>query len=308
MLFHLNNQTTGTLIVAASAAGFATLAIFVKFAYLAGANVITILTVRFLLAASFLGLILKMRNISMHVNKKLAIQLCLMGVIGYASMSALFASSLHYLPASLSAMVLYTYPALVSLLSFAVGDEDFSWSKGMALAVSFAGLFLVLGVSFADVQPVGIFLAIGAAVTYACYIVVGNRVLKNVDPLITTTYVCAAAAITFMITGFIMNNIIYTLPLQGWLAILGIAVFATLIGVLGFFAGMRRIGATNASIISTIEPVITVILSAILLEEKVTLTQAGGGVLILAGIIVLQIWAGHNSTYPAGHPTEEDGY
>lgn len=304
-MFHLNYQTTGALIIIASAAGFATLAIFIKFAYGAGATAITILTVRFILATLFLGLILKFRNISMHVNKKLAIQLCLMGIIGYASMSALFASSLHYLPASLSAMLLYTYPALVSLLSFAVGDEHFTWPKGMALTICFAGLFLVLGVSFAGVQPLGILLAIGASVTYACYIVVGNRVLNNVDPLITTTYVCAAAAVTFMLVGMITDNISFTLPLQGWLAILGITVFATLVGVLGFFAGMSRIGATNASIISTIEPVITVLLSAILLEEKVTLTQAGGGALILAGIIILQMWANHNPSRIVRHSAED---
>jgi drug/metabolite transporter (DMT)-like permease len=286
----MNQQTTGALLIVASAAGFATLAIFIKFAYAAGANVITIVAVRFLIAALFLGLVLKMRGISLFVGKKMAIQLCLMGAIGYGSMSVLFATSLKYLPASLSSMLLYTYPALVSLLSFALGDEIFSLKKGLALAVCFVGLVLVLGVSYAELHPVGILLGLGSAVMYSCYIVIGNRLLKNVNPLVTTTYVCAAAATTFILIGLVTGDIILTLPLQGWLAILGIALFPTLIGILGFFAGMAHIGAANASIISTVEPLLTVILAAILLSETITLLQTIGGTLIISGILILQLW------------------
>jgi drug/metabolite transporter (DMT)-like permease len=286
----MNQQTTGALLIIASAAGFATLAIFIKFAYAAGANVITIVAIRFLIAALFLGLVLKMRGISLFVGKKMAFQLCLMGAIGYGSMSVLFATSLKYLPASLSSMLLYTYPALVSLLSFTLGDEIFSLKKGFALVVCFVGLVLVLGVSFAELQPAGILLSLGSAVTYSCYIVIGNRLLKNVNPLVTTTYVCAAAATTFILIGLVTGDIILTLPLQGWLAILGIALFPTLIGILGFFAGMAHIGAANASIISTVEPLLTVVLAAILLNEAITLLQAIGGTLIISGILILQLW------------------
>ena len=62
---------------------------------------------------------------------------------------------------------------------------------------------------------------------------------------------------------------------------------------MGFFAGMSRVGATNASIISTLEPVITVLLSVALLNENITPLQIGGGVLILVGILILQLWAGN---------------
>ncbi|WP_425058415.1 hypothetical protein SCACP_30660 [Sporomusa carbonis] len=288
----MKEQYSGALLVAASAAGFATLAIFIKFAYAAGANTITILAGRFIMASICLTLILKLRSVSLVVDKKMALRLILLGALGYGSMSMLFALSIMYLPASLAAMLLYTYPALVSTLSFAIGDEQLSWQKGVALAVCFSGLFLVLGVSFANVSMIGVILGIGAALVYSVYIVVGNRLLKNVNPSVTTTYVCAAAAIVFLLAGTVTGELILNLPAQGWLAITAIALFPTIIAILTFFAGMSRVGPTNASIISTMEPVMTVLLSVALLSEKITPLQIGGGILILCGVLILQLWAG----------------
>jgi len=298
----MTKQNIGALQAAASAAGFATLAILIKLAYQAGANVITILAARFLIAVLFLGLVATMRGISLSVKKKTRGQLCLLGVLGYGGMSLLFASSLQYLPASLAAMLLYTYPALVTIISFLLGTERFSLPKGLALTVCFIGLSLVLGVSFSGTHPVGIMLALGSAIIYSCYIVIGNQLLKEVDVLVTTIYVCASAATIFIAGGIATGNINLALPLQGWLALLGIAIFPTIIGILGFFAGMAHIGAANASIISTVEPVITVILAALLLNESVTLLQATGGALVLSGIIILQLWA-KDSVKKAGRNT-----
>ncbi|WP_084574278.1 DMT family transporter [Sporomusa malonica] len=291
-MIELKQQHTGALLVAASAAGFATLAIFIKFAYAAGANIITILAGRFVIAAICLALILRMRGISLAIDRNLMKQLFFMGGIGYGAMSLLFASSLKHLPASLAAMLLYTYPALVSVLSFGLGDEQYTWQKGLALAICFSGLFLVLGVSFDNLSMLGLVFGLGAAFVYSVYIVVGNRFLKNVNPMVTTTYVCASAAAIFILVGTVTGTLILNLSLQGWLAIIGIALLPTIIGIMGFFAGMIHIGATNASIISTLEPVMTVLLSVALLNEKITPLQVGGGVLILGGILILQLWAG----------------
>lgn len=288
----MKQQHAGALLVAASAAGFATLAIFIKFAYAAGANTITILAGRFILASFCLAFILKRRGIPLIVEKELMKRLLLMGGLGYGSMSMLFALSIQYLPASLAAMLLYTYPALVSVLSFLIGDEQYSWEKGLALAICFSGLFLVLGVSIENISMLGCALGLGASIVYSVYIVIGNRLLKNVDSMVTTTHVCISAAIVFVVAGVATNSLIFSLPLSGWLAIIGIALLPTIVGIMGFFAGMRLVGATNASIISTMEPVITVLLSVVLLNETITPLQVGGGVLILSGILILQLWAG----------------
>lgn len=285
----MNNQLKGSLFIMISATGSATLSIFTKYAFTAGANIITIISIRFLLAALFLLLVLKSRHISPFINFKLMVQLCLMGAIGYGGMSILFANSLHYLTASLTGMLLYTYPAMVTLLSFWVGDEQFSTGKMIALFICLAGLSLVLGVSSADAPLSGILSVLGAAVIYSVYIVISNRILKRVNPLTATTYICVSTGMIAFLYGLLDHSFIWHLPIQGWLAILGITIFPTIIGILCFFSGLNLIGPANAAILCTLEPLITVLLSIALLGETITYSQISGGLFIISGIIILQL-------------------
>lgn len=282
----------GTLLALASAAGFATLPIFIKFSYAAGANTLTILTTRFILASIFLWLILYWRNINASVSKKIGIQLVLLGVVGYGAMSAAFAASIQYLPASLSSMLLYLYPAIVSLLAIVLGDDQLNWRKFVSLFICFSGLFFILGVSFTGVSTVGVICGITSAIIYSLYILAGNRLMKTVDSLVATTYVCTAAAITFILISLLTGEFIFTLPASGWLTLLAMSIFSTIVGILGVFAALPYIGPSSAAIISCAEPVLTVCMSISLLGEKITPPQLGGGLLILAGILFLQLWGG----------------
>jgi drug/metabolite transporter (DMT)-like permease len=219
-----------------------------------------------------------------------------MGAIGYGGMSMLFANSIHYLPASLTALILYTYPALVTVLAVVVGDEEFTIQKGVALSICSAGLVLLLGASFGGVSLEGVLSALGAASIYSCYIVIGNRILKDVDALVTSLYVCSAAGFTFLSYGLATHSLLFAVSASGWLSILGVAVFPTLIGVIGFFAGLQLIGASSAAIISMLEPLITVLLSALLLGERITSRQGLGGGILLIGAIILQLWGARRTT------------
>ena len=285
----MNPQQLGALMVLLSAAGFATLAIFIKLAYAAGANTLTILTLRFTLASLMLWAILKPLGLSPRMDRKTLFQLFLMGALGYGSMSLLFTLTVQYLPASLAEILLFTYPAIVSILSFILGEDQFSWLKGGALAACLAGLIFILGLSFEGINPLGLATGLGGAIIYSIYILVGNRVLKKAHSLVATTYVCSSAAAIFLLSSLVSGSLILTLPLNGWLSIIGIALFATIVGILAFFMGLTRVGAANASIISTAEPVITVILSVIILGEHLTGWQLVGAGLVVGSIILLQL-------------------
>lgn len=285
----MNQQHLGSLLVLISAAGFATLPIFIKIAYVAGANTFTILTLRFMLAALFLWVTLIPLGISPRITVKNAVKLCLMGIIGYGSVSFLFTTSLQYLSASLAEMLLFTYPVLVSILTFVKGDEKFSWQKGVALLICVSGLFLILSVSFANISQLGIALALGSAIIYSCYIMISKSVLKNIHSLVAATYICSAPALVFTAYAWKTDQLTLTLSTSGWLALIGIASLGTVVGILGFFAGINRIGVSNASIVSTAEPVIAVLFSVFMLGEHLTLLQIVGALLIVASILVLQL-------------------
>ena len=285
---HENNR--GVWFIVASATGFASLGILIKYAFAGGANISTILAGRFLIAALFLFLYLRGRRVPIAIGRKTLCQLTLMGAVGYGGMSGLYANSIHYLPASLTGLLLYTYPALVTVLAVIVGEERFTVQKGAALVICSGGLILLLGASFEGAHLEGVLSVLGAAVIYSCYIIIGNRILKNLDPLVTSLFVCGSAGLAFLCYGIAAGELVLDLSPLGWFSILGIAVFPTLFGVIGFFAGLRLIGATNASIISMLEPLITVLLCALLLGERISPLQGVGGAVLLAGAVILQLW------------------
>lgn len=292
----MTTERNGIILTICSAAGFATLAILIKLAYNAGANTSTVMTGRFILASCLLWLTMASKGIRPAVANRTSA--CMLGVasIFYVAMSSLFALSILYLPAGLAGIILYTYPALVTLLSAWLGDEALTKRKLSALTICFSGLILILGVTSQSADIRGVWLGLGAAVVFACYIVLSNRILRNVHSLVASTYICTASAIILCVLSVSSGSFQYDLPRTGWLSIAAISVFATYVGILLFLEGISRIGAPAASIISTIEPAITVLLSVAFLGEQLTISQTCGGLLVLAGILVLQLPGGHSST------------
>ena len=122
---------------------------------------------------------------------------------------------------------------------------------------------------------------------------------ERVAPLALSTVVVASAAVVFIAAAAIQGP---ALPhsVIGWAAVTGIALVSTVAAITLFFAGLARIGPTRASTLSTIEPVFTVILAALLLGERIEPIQLGGGALILGAVLLL---ARAPAAPPAAAPT-----
>lgn len=283
--------TTGALLTAVSAFGFSTLPILGVVAYQAGANVTTLLGVRFLIAAALLwGWLLVTRR--PLPDRKTGFLLLLMGGVGYTLMSALYLSSVagNRLSPSLAALLLYTYPAIVAVQAWWFDGHPLTGRQAVALGLSMTGVLLVLLAPGASAlfTPVGAALALASALVYATYILFGSRVTRHTSPAVATTYVATAAAAVFLGYGALTGSLV-PVALPGWFAIAGTAVFSTVIAVLLFFAGIERLGPARASIISTLEPVGTVLLSALIFADRLSALQMTGGVLVLAGVLWLQL-------------------
>lgn len=280
----------GTAMTAVSALGFSTLPIFGVVAYQAGANVVTLLGYRFLMAAALLWLYVWISRKPLP-QKRVGAQLLFMGGVGYTTMSFLYLSSVagDRLSPAMAALLLYTYPAIVVLLAWRFDGYRVTPRQGAALLAALAGVALVLvtpgsGTIF---SWTGAGLALGAAVVYATYILFGSRVTVQLPPVVVTTYVSTAAAFVFLAYGAVSGQLVAMSP-PGWWAVGGTAVFATVLAVLTFFAGIERLGPSRASIISTLEPVGTAALSAVLFGDRLGVGQLLGGLLVLGGIIWLQ--------------------
>ncbi len=273
-----------------SAAGFGAMAIFGKLAYDAGVSTLTLLFVRFVLAAAIFGAIVAARpGLGPRGSGRRAIGIGLaLGAVGYAAQSGLFFGALQRMDASLLALLLYTYPAWVTLGAVALGRERLSGRRLAALGLASGGLAVVLaGAASGSFDAAGAAMGLGASLAYTVYILVADRTGLAMPALGLSGLVCAGAAATFGIVGLAAGQLDFGFGAEGWIWLALIAVVSTAVAIVAFFAGLARVGPSAAAILSTFEPIVTVALAFAVFGEELSPLQLCGAALVLAAAVLL---------------------
>ena len=285
-------RSSGTLLCLGSGAAFGAMAIFGKLAYDGGATVGTLLAVRFLIAAGLFWALL-LAGGSAHEVRALGPRgvghgLAL-GACGYAIQAGCYFAALERIDASLLSLLLYTYPAIVAAAAVLLGRERVRAGMLIALGLASGGLALVLAsAGTGTLDPLGTALALGAAVVYSIYILASERIAARMRPSVLSALVCSGAAVSLTAGSALLGELRpgeLTAAGWGWLACL--AVVSTVGAISLFFAGLRVVGPTTASILSTVEPVVTVLLAFLVFGETLGGLQLVGGALVLAAVVVL---------------------
>ena len=284
----------GALLCLASAAAFGAMGIFGKLAYEEGANVGTLLAARFVLAAALFWLVAALTRgasvLRALPRRDIAIGLAL-GAVGYSAQAGGYFAALERLDASLLSLLIYTFPAIVAVTAIAIGRERASRRTAATLALASTGLVLVLaGAAAGALDPVGTALGLAAAVVYSAYILSSEGIAARIGPLALGTLVCTGAAATLTLGGVVGGELDpggVSVAGYGWLAALAVVSTVGAVGL--FFAGLRRVGPTAASILSTLEPVVTVGLAVAVFGESLGLTQLAGGALVLLACVQCQV-------------------
>jgi drug/metabolite transporter (DMT)-like permease len=287
----MNDFRKGAALMVLSAVGFGLLPIFALFAYKGNISLTALLFLRFLFAAIilFIYIIIKYKRIS--VNKRDLLFFFILGGIGYNLQSRFYFSSVKYIPASLAALFLYTYPMAVTALSFIFDKEKITKKIGISISISFLGLIMILGTSIGNINYLGALLALGASLVYSIYIILGNRVLKRIPPIVTSAFIALSSSIGVIIIGAFTDDINFNFKAFTWLPLSGLVLFSTVVSMIFFFRGMELLGPTRASIISMTEPLFTVVLSTIILHDRLTIYQIIGGAAVLTGSMLVVWWS-----------------
>jgi len=285
--------------VLVSAAAFGTTPILAKFAYAAGLTPLQTLTFRFLIAAAILfGAALGSGRNPLRVGRN-ALPLFLVGVVLYAGMAGAFFGALTVLPASLAELIAYLYPALVAVGSWLLFGERLGLRLVVALAVSFAGLALLVG--GAQVRwgwP--LLLAFISPVLYAGYILASERLMRGVAAVASSALVHAGAGLTLTAALLVVGPRALPATVSAWGIVLVIAVLPSVFGISLLLAGIVRTGAIRAALLSTFEPVVTIALAALLLGDRLSGPQLAGGGMVLAAVLLTQ-WR-RREPIPPLHP------
>jgi drug/metabolite transporter (DMT)-like permease len=281
-------ELAGTVLVLVSATAFGTLAILVKLAYRAGLSIDQVLAFRFGLAGVGMLMVAAVTRQSFGgVPRRRLAALAAMGLTGYSGQSLTFFLALTTLPASLVELILYSYPALVALAAWAIYKRRIGALHGAALVATFAGVALLVGGIHFAAGP-GLVFAVAAPVIYSAYIVVGDYAMRGTPPLLAGTVVTVCAAVVFVVAAELRGELRPPATTDGWVVLLAVAVVPTMIALTTFLAGLARVRAGRAALLSTWEPVVTVVLAVVLLGDRFSALQAVGACLVLASVIALQ--------------------
>ena len=279
-----NSRWIGAGLVALSALSFGAMAIFARFAFAGGVDVTALLFLRFLIAGSMMTVVMGASRRTWPTRRN-ALTLTLMGGVGYVAQALCFFLALKHASAGLVALLLYLYPFLVTLLGVVFAGERLTPLRALAVLSALLGTALTIGAGLAG-SPLGIALGVSAALIYSIYILAGSRVLRQEDPFAAATVVMLAAAGVFGLL-VLADTPRFPASIAAWAAVLAIALISTVVAMVGFFAGIKRLGAADAATLSTLEPVVTFALAAIFLDEPVTAAQMAGGATVLAAVIAL---------------------
>jgi drug/metabolite transporter (DMT)-like permease len=212
-----------------------------------------------------------------------------LGAFGYAAQAGCFFAALDRVDASLLSLMLYTYPSMVAVAAILLRRERADARRFAALLLASGGLVLVLANAKAGtLDPIGAALALGAASVYTTYILTSQGIAGRMSPTLLSALVCTGATVTLTGgTALIGDLNPGAVTATGWGWLVSLAVVSTVVAVSLFFAGLKRVGPTSAAILSTAEPVVTVILAFLVFGEVLGPLQLLGGLLVIAAVLVL---------------------
>lgn len=321
----MSGRALGILLVLISACGFGSGALFAKPVYAAGLDWLTLLYWRFLIAAvvswAWLLLVPANRRALRGLSRRRVAVLLALGVL-YVGNSATYFAGLETVSASLAALIVYIYPALVAVLALRFGRRLEGRRPWFALGLALLGVALAVGgIDPAQVPPIsGLLLVIASPLIYAIWIILSARLagerrtprdpappealegVQETDPAPAAAIMMTATLGVYAVLAVAGGRPVLPsdVPPTAWFGLLGVGLVATALAVQAFYAGTKRIGAARAALVSTVEPIYTITLATLLLGESLTPLQLLGGAFVIGAVILAETAPRPAEAAPAG--------
>ena len=276
----------GIIYILISGFSFGLLPWFARIAYDHGTDPLGMLIGRFFLAA--IGLVVLrlvyQRGVAWPRGKTLW-QLIGLGAVGYAGQSSLYFFGIERIDVSLATVIFYSYPVFVVLAGWALFGTKPTTKVVVCLAIVVAGTTLTAGQVRAG-SFTGVLMMLGAAAWYTVYIVVASKVTPKVGALTSLTVIMVSASCAHLLAWPLHQSNIPS-DAAGWWATAAASGISTIVAMGFFLAGVARLDAGVASVLSTIEPVVSIAVGLIALDEHLTTSRTVGAAAVLIGVTLL---------------------
>ena len=289
-----NKAIIGSILIILAGCFWGSMGIFVRKLGTYGFTSIQIVSIRVSLAALIFALVLFVKD---RAGFRISIRdIPLFLGLGFGSIlffTVCYFTAITMMSLSTAAILLYTSPVWIMLMSVLFFHEKLDRRKLIALALAFAGCILVSGISGDGVTTVGLLVGLGSGIGYGLYSILGTVALRRYSPYTVTTYTFIFAAIGSwvicrpkdMIAKFSSATDISFLILFCCLT----ALITAVIPFLAYTLGLERVEASKAGIIATIEPMVATLIGIAVFSEPLTLMSGAGIILILSAVVVLNL-------------------
>ena len=289
-----NKAIIGSVLIIIAGCFWGSMGIFVRRLDTYGFSSIQIVSIRVTIAALIFALVLFVKD---RKGFKISFRdIPLFLGLGFGSIlffTVCYFSAITMMSLSTAAILLYTSPIWIMLMSILFFHEKLDRRKLIALALAFAGCVLVSGISGGGVTPTGLLVGLGSGIGYGLYSILGKIALCKYSPYTVTTYTFVFAAIGswFICRPADMINKFSDAADPGFLILFCCltAVITAVIPFLAYTLGLERVEASKAGIIATIEPMVATLIGIVVFSEPLTLMSGMGIVLILSAVVLLNL-------------------
>ena len=215
-----------------------------------------------------------------------------LGICSLSFFTVCYFKAIELMPLSTAAILLYTSPIWVMLMSALFFKERLTARKLLALVMAFGGCVLVSGISGGGLSLPSLLCGLGAGIGYALYSILGTVALRKHEPLTVTFYgflfgslgcfiACGPESLASAMAAAPLSTLIWLIPAA--------ALISAVIPYLSYTQGLKTVEAGKASIIATVEPVVATLVGIVLYREGLSFLAALGIVLVLGAIVLLNI-------------------
>jgi drug/metabolite transporter (DMT)-like permease len=264
--------------------------VLAKLALDGGSNTFSVVTARNIIMSVILALVicalrrpLKLPALAMRRSLAMGPVYILLGV-GYLGAVA-------YIPVNLTILIYFLHPLFIGILVRLIGHEALSFPRIAALCLALAGLGIAIGAKWTHLNIEGLGLAFMSAV--ACTImIVGNSItMKSADSLTVTFWMVLSATTILSVLQIFFGKMAWPVTAEGWVGFIGVGLAYT-VGLTAFFMAIPMLGATRATMLTNIEPLLGIGFAMLILNEQITWFQAMGMLLVFVSIGIMEFFPG----------------
>ena len=283
----MSKRTIGILSILVSAVFFGFIPLFVKIAYANEATTLTAAFFRFAGVVPFLWLYLKVKGIGIRVTFSELKRIALISVFGYCGTAVLLFLSYNYISSGVATTVHFLYPAVTVFAAVIFYKKKMSPVKLLCMSLCIVGVIMFHEGRFGE-SFLGIIFAAASSVTYGFYTVyLGNNDIGKMNSLKMLFHMSWIGATMMLLLGLVTDGINLSFNPVSWGVMIFASVFATFIGAFGYQIGVKYVGSENAAMLSTFEPITSIVVGVLVYSEPFTLKTAVGCAAIIISTLII---------------------